>query len=219
METLRPPDVPRVKGTELERRSATVQEFLGSPASFLASFFSRKNHEHNLILITGPSGSGKTTWCEALTDHARQVGISPVGLISPPVYSGGTKTAIDLLDLQTQERRRLARLHNSQKSTQAGPATIDWQFDPQVLAWGDTLLQRTDANQEALQNLLILDELGPLELVRGQGWQSGLRLVDGRSYRLACVVVRPALLSVALERWPWGKTLEVSTESLQEAPA
>jgi nucleoside-triphosphatase THEP1 len=219
VETLRPPDVPRVKGTELERRSATVQEFLGSPASFLASFFSRKNHEHNLFLITGPSGSGKTTWCEALADHARQVGISPVGLISPPVYSGETKTAIDLLDLQTQERRRLAWLRASHESTQTGPATIDWQFDPQVLAWGDTLLRQTDANQEALQNLLILDELGPLEFVRGQGWQSGLRLVDRRSYRLACVVVRPALLSIALERWPWGKARIVFAETLHEAPA
>lgn len=196
-----------------------MQEFLGSPASFLASFFSRKNHEHNLFLITGPSGSGKTTWCEDLVDQARQMGISPVGLISPPMYAGDRKIGIDLLDLQTQERRRLAWLRTSQESTQAGPATIDWQFDPQVLAWGDNRLSQTSAIQKDLHNLLILDELGPLEFVRGQGWQSGLRLVDRRGYRLACVVVRPALLSIALERWPWGKMLRVSTETFQEAPA
>jgi nucleoside-triphosphatase THEP1 len=195
-----------------------VQEFLGSPASFLASFFSRKNHEHNLILITGSSGSGKTTWCEALVDQAHQMGISAVGLLSPPVYAGDRKIGIDLLDLETQERRRLAWLRTSQEPTPAGPATIDWQFDPQVLAWGDNRLRQTDANQKALQNLLILDELGPLEFVRGQGWQSGLRMIDGRGFWLACVVVRPALLPVALARWPWGKTRRVSAEKFQEAP-
>lgn len=216
METRRPPEVPRVMGTELERRFATVQEFLGSPASFLASFFSRKNHEHNLILITGTSGSGKTTWCEALVDQARQTGIRPAGLLSPPVVEGGRKTGIDLLDLKSKERRRLAWQRSSETAVQSGPATVGWLFDSHVLAWGDRLLHELASRP---QDLLVLDEIGPLELERGQGWQSGIRLIDRRGYRLACVVVRPSLLPAARERWPWGKTLVISAQAFHKAPA
>lgn len=213
METQRPPDVPRIKGTELERRFATVQEFLGSPASFLASFFSGKN-EHNLFLITGTSGSGKTTWCEGLVNQAHQMDLSPVGILSPPVYAGDRKIGIDLLDLESRQRKRLAWLRGSEAPVPAGPATVDWQFDPQVLAWGNRLLNELTSKP---QDLLILDEIGPVEFERGQGLQTGLRLVDGRGYRLACVVVRPALLPAARERWPWGKTLTVSAGAFQES--
>jgi nucleoside-triphosphatase THEP1 len=216
VETRRPPEVPRVMGTELERRFSTVQEFLGSPASFLASFFSRKKYEHNLILVTGASGSGKTTWCEALVDQARQMGFRPEGLLSPPVYEDGCKTGIDLLDLKSQARRRLAWQRSSEAAVQSGPATVGWQFDPHVLAWGDRLLRELVGRHP---DLLVLDEIGPLELERGQGLQSGLRLIDERGYRLACVVVRPALLPVAGERWPWGKTLAISAQTFHEAPA
>jgi hypothetical protein len=67
--------------------------------------------------------------------------------------------------------------------------------------------------------LLVLDELGPLELHKNKGLTAGVQLIDAQRYRTACVVVRPTLLSVALERWPCGQILRVTNGSAPEAMA
>ena len=57
---------------------------------------------------------------------------------------------------------------------------------------------------------ILIDEVGPLELLRGEGWQGALRLVDDGSYDEAIVVVRPALIGVARQRWPWAQIVTVA---------
>ncbi|MCJ7625183.1 MAG: hypothetical protein MUO76_16925, partial [Anaerolineaceae bacterium] len=62
-------------------------------------------------------------------------------------------------------------------------------------------------------DLLVVDELGPFELVRAEGWVSGVKLVDGGNYRLALVVVRPELRRVALQRWPHAEFIELESSA------
>jgi hypothetical protein len=50
--------------------------------------------------------------------------------------------------------------------------------------------------------LLVVDELGPLEFERAQGWLSGLTALDSGEYELGLVVIRPELMGAALARWP-----------------
>lgn len=50
--------------------------------------------------------------------------------------------------------------------------------------------------------LLFVDELGPLELERGEGWTAGIECLSEKHYRAAVAVVRPALIPAALQRWP-----------------
>ena len=57
--------------------------------------------------------------------------------------------------------------------------------------------------------LLVVDELGPLEFVRGVGLMAGLAAVDEGRYAAAFVVVRPALVDEALRRWPDATVLDV----------
>lgn len=157
-----------------------------------------------LALVTGPRGAGKTTLCLAAADEAARRGWSVRGLLSPPVFEHGQKIAINLVDLATRERRVLARPRAA--SEPASPhATADWSFDPAVLAWGDGVLSAIGPC-----DVLIVDELGPLEFERGQGWVSAFPLLDARRYRLALVVVRPALLDAAQARWPGATVLDVA---------
>ena len=51
--------------------------------------------------------------------------------------------------------------------------------------------------------LLLIDELGPLEFRGEGGFIAGFAAIDARHYRLAVVVVRPELLDAARQRWPW----------------
>lgn len=180
-----------------------MPESLLSPGSLLASFLSQPTQIGRLILLTGPSGSGKTAWCMDLIQQARQVGYHPSGLVSPAVIIDGIKVGIDLIEVATGARQRLAN-----RRDQATPwptlatKTPGWNFNPAVLTWGNNLLRAIH-----LSELLVIDELGPLEFLEGQGFTAGFNLIAKRSYRLACVVVRSALLPDAQERWPWSETL------------
>jgi len=146
-------------------------------------------------LVTGPSGCGKTTLCRGLAEAARRAGRDVAGLLCPAVFEGEEKAGIAALDLRSGEVRRLARRRGPDEP---GPvARRRWVFDETVLAWGDALLARATPC-----GLLIVDELGPLELEEGGGWSAGLRAVDAGAYDAALVVVRPALLERARARWP-----------------
>jgi nucleoside-triphosphatase THEP1 len=187
-----------------------VHKPLSSPVSFLASFLSKSENEEapELWLVTGESGAGKSSWCQELVRRGREAGLTPVGLISPAVFQDGRKVGIDLIEVETGERRRLATKKEDKSSpSTAGLSTQAWDFDTETLAWGNRILERL-----VPATLLILDELGPLEILDGKGLTAGLRLIDQKQYRLACVVIRPRLLPTALERWPWSKALEIPAD-------
>lgn len=150
--------------------------------------------EGSLALLTGGRGAGKTRWCEALAGAAPGAGLSVAGLLSPAVLVGGEKRAIDLLDLASGDRRPLAE---RARPDRPGTAGLGWRFDPEALAAGNAALERIEAC-----DLLLVDELGPLELGRGSGFTAAFGLLDARRYGLAIVVVRPGLVAAAEVRWP-----------------
>lgn len=154
-----------------------------------------------LILVTGESGAGKTTWCRALVDHARALGLTVGGVLSPPAFTDGVKTGIWLENLATGERRQLAtlRLHML-----ADAPTRKWQFNEGVLRWGDRVLQRLKSPQ-----MLLIDEIGPLEFEHGQGLVSAFDALARRDYHVGLAVVRPSLLAAAQRRWSLDRVLVV----------
>ncbi len=101
--------------------------------------------------------------------------------------------------------KRLATRRAANPHAAGGRETLNWRFDDRVLAWGNELLDHLTSPE-----LLILDELGPLELLENDGLTNGLKLVSERRYRLAAVVVRPSLLAIAQERWPEGTVLDLT---------
>lgn len=157
-----------------------------------------------LFLVTGSRGAGKTTFCSGLVQAAREAGWRPAGLLSRPVFEGERRTAIDAEDLRTGETRRLASIaHPGEAVT---PGTRQWQFDPQALTWGNQVLAASTPC-----DLLVVDELGPLELERGEGWQAGLAAVDSQQYAIALVVIRAELLGEVLLRWSDANLVEIDT--------
>lgn len=200
-----PPEISGKPEMELERRTVSEHELFYSPDSLLASFFSQPDTPKLLVLISGESEAGKTTWCRALIDRALAMGFIPRGLISPAVFDSGSKIAIDLVDIASGERKRLAERRRADQATVNARGTHHWLFNDPVLVWGDEILKQLPPG-----DLLIIDEFGPLELLENDGLTSGLKLIDEGQYRLACVVVRPSLLATALERWPWAKVLNVT---------
>lgn len=158
-----------------------------------------------VIVITGEIGAGKTSWCRELIAHVRQLGMQVAGLTSPGVFAGGQKIAIDLLDLASGERRRLA---DRLALPDAGSPTPNWKFHTETLAWGDSVLRAIDGC-----DLLVIDELGPLELRHNQGWQHALPLLKQGRYRAACVVIRRPLLTAFLAIFPDSVPIQIDHEN------
>lgn len=168
----------------------------------------------NLHLVSGERGSGKTQVCAGLAQLLSLYNEDLGGVISPAVFTRGRKTGIEVYDLRTQQRRSLAGLRSSDEPLESGaPATADWAFDAAALAWGNELL-----HQAVPCGVLIVDELGPLEFVEGQGWMAGLDALDSRKYRMAVATVRPTLLQTALQRWPKAQVHRLeSSDDVQPA--
>jgi iron complex transport system ATP-binding protein len=155
------------------------------------------------VVLTGARRSGKSRWCARLVERARRRGWRVGGVLSPAVMEGEHKVGIDILDVASGDRRLLAELR---LGAGEGATTERWRFVDAALAWGNDVVQR--AGEEPL-DLLVIDELGPLELQRGAGLDRALTLVDDLTRGVACVVVRPSLLEVALRRWPDAHVIDI----------
>lgn len=154
-----------------------------------------------LYLLTGPRGAGKTTFCRALAEQVRAAGYVVAGLISPAVYKNGGKTGILVEDLHTGETRPLASVNRHHpEDIPLGP----WYFDPQSLAWGNHVLAGS-----LPCDLIIMDEIGPLELTHKTGWQGALDILSQRDYRAALVVIRPELLFVAHSQFDFSEVIQI----------
>ena len=178
-----------------------------SPETLLAMFLIPGDAIPRRLFITGPSGCGKTTLCLRLAAAASRAGYSLAGYISPPIFENGRKTGFALQALPGREQRRLgfARILPQPTLPASAPVTQDWRFDPSVFAWGRRILQETPP-----ADLLLVDELGPLEFDLQAGMTTVLERIDLACDRLACVVVRPEYLPRALERWEEAAVLDAS---------
>lgn len=161
-----------------------------------------------IVLLSGEFENGKTTLCLKLLETAKKGGYSAKGVICPPVYKNGKKIGIDILNVESYEQRHLAVLRGSATD---GIYTTRWQFNQEAMKWGSEILMKA-----VPCDLLFVDELGPLEFERGEGWQSGLRAIDSRAFRQAVTVIRPRLIDTALQRWPDAEVVTITRENREE---
>jgi nucleoside-triphosphatase THEP1 len=143
----------------------------------------------NLWIVTGWRGSGKTTFCSEMLQTARLAGWDTAGLLSPAVFQGGIRNSILAEDIRSGEKRLLAAAH---PQTETDLAFGDLFFNRSTLVWGNRVLQASIPC-----DLLVIDELGPLEFNLSLGWVSALDVVKTAQFRLALVVIRPELLERA----------------------
>jgi nucleoside-triphosphatase THEP1 len=150
-------------------------------------------------MVTGPRGVGKTTFCRLLAGQARTAGWDVAGLLSPAIVEDGLKTGILAEDVRTSEQRPLASAASHPPfDLQLG----NWFFDRASIDWGNRVLVTC-----LPCDLLIVDEIGPLELLRCAGWTSALTVLRRPNYRLGLVVVRPELQETARARLPVAGTI------------
>ncbi len=163
----------------------------------------------SVVVVSGWREVGKTTLCRKLVEMGRAQRLDIAGLLSPARFAASSeagkplvKTGIEVEDLRTGQRRLLAScLENELHGSQLGP----WTFDDHVMNWGSEVLKSATPC-----DVLVIDELGPLEFDQQRGWSIGFELIDRQDYRLAVIVIRPEYLVQLHKRWP--QATEISLE-------
>jgi nucleoside-triphosphatase THEP1 len=147
-----------------------------------------------LFLLSAPFQSGKTTFLWKLAVQARTADLKLAGILSHGVYQGSRKERIEVEDLRTGTRRILA---DRQQGDLVYPLLAPWRFHSPVLEWSNEVLGAIEAC-----DLLLIDELGPLEWIEEGGFRAAFAALDADCYQWAVAVVRPNLLHLARQRWP-----------------
>lgn len=171
-----------------------------------------------LFLLTGEVQTGKTRWLESLAADLAGRGVPAAGVLAPGQWvpsageradgNGYEKLGIDNVLLPDGERipfaRRgdLARADGTfDETSQAARADLAWFIADDAIAqvnahFDELARQATGAFAPAHPGLLIVDELGRLEVWRGEGLTSAVRLLRRGStaaFPHALVVVRDYL--------------------------
>jgi nucleoside-triphosphatase THEP1 len=167
-----------------------------------------------IVLLTGPVGVGKTTVAERVAGLARRRGLACAGLLTPALKDPcGQKAGIWGVDVATGERRLLARTDRDL----GGPAVGVYSFDAGALDWAT----RVAAAALDGTDLAFVDEIGKLELWRGEGLAPVLpRLTSGVAAHVV-VVVREGLLAELQARLAGVTTtlFQVTEANRDEVPA
>ncbi|MCX6543440.1 MAG: hypothetical protein NTV05_03380 [Acidobacteria bacterium] len=164
--------------------------------------------EPAIVVLTGASGSGKTTVCLAVAARAR---CQPVeGIVTVPRLENGAPVGLDVMCLATGVRRPLAEVTGETD----GPVVGKWRFHPAGLEFGNRCcaVARSDG-------LLVIDEFGPLELLRSAGWIEAIGPLRDRPGP-SLVVVRPWLMEAFRGRVAGRplRTVEVTTDLRNDLP-
>ena len=170
-----------------------------------------------LVLLAGESGCGKTTLCTRVVAALKARGLDVAGVLTLPRLAAprGEKIGMDVEDVRTGERVALAE----RVAVGEGTANLTWKFDEAGLARGAQILREATPC-----DVLVVDELGPLELIHHKGWISALDILQTGHYRTAFVVVRPGLvenfrarvkLQVAVETVTLSNREELFTQIVQ----
>lgn len=154
-----------------------------------------------LFILTGDIRSGKTTWLEAGVRELEAAGVPVRGVLAPGVWRDGKKVGIENVLLPSRERVLLATPAGDGCSTGLG-----WEFGAAALARVNAHLAglAADVKGDGRPGLLVIDEVGPLELRRGGGLTAALELLDGGptpAWPHALVVVRATLAGEAAARF------------------
>ncbi len=141
-----------------------------------------------VILLTGEIEVGKTTICNRVVDLSRRWGHRVSGILSPALLDeNDRKVGIGLVDLSSGERRTLAIMSDGAKYEMV---VGKYNFNPRVLKWGNEILARFVPQD----TLWVVDEIGWLELKRGQGFLAAMsKLANPPSHTL--ILVRRDLVS------------------------
>ena len=139
-----------------------------------------------ITLIYGSSGSGKTTCVGNYVLWVQSLGWTVGGILSPGKFTRQLRSHFLVRDIETGEERELCQrgLHSD---IEVGP----FGFLPAAIDFGRNAIERSLDKQ---LDLLVIDEVGPLEL-QNRVWAPSLHKVLASKTQRLILTVRPQIIA------------------------
>lgn len=157
------------------------------------------------VVVTGSPGAGKTPLLESTADELRNRGFVVAGFLQPAIIENGAKIGFRIRDVASSEVRDLAR----RVAEGEGNFGTSFSFSEDGFELG-----RRALNSVPPGSILIIDELGPVELRGGGHWPAVDRAL--RSFDIAglVVVVRRTLVPALVEALDAADVVVVDLEEV-----
>jgi nucleoside-triphosphatase THEP1 len=126
-----------------------------------------------VLVLSGPVHGGKTTFLESSVPVWIGRGLACRGFLSPAVMDVNGAKGYDLVEIETGRRRPYLRREGEPAAERIGP----YVFVPAALERARSIIRDAGSRQ-----VLVVDEVGPLELRGGGVWpalRDALRRPDG----------------------------------------
>ena len=138
-----------------------------------------------ISILTGGVGAGKTRSLGGILSALQSLGVPAAGFVSERVFMDGAPAGYDLIDVGGGRRLPFLRRAGGPEGDRVGP----WRIDPAGLAAAAEMI--AGAYPSAI---LVVDELGPLEL-EGRGHWPALAAVLDQPGRRFLFVIRDSCLT------------------------
>ena len=154
----------------------------------------RKEQEskRKVFIVTGAVGEGKTAWLAKLEGLLKEKELKAGGILALRIMEEGKVIGYDITDIRTGDRTPFLR--------HTGDATVGverFTMDPSGYRAGEKAL---DPHSNRSMNVVIVDEVGPLEL-RGEGWSEMIRGLIHETRAILILAVRKNLAGEVTERF------------------
>ena len=170
----------------------------------LAQFDRSESNSNTIIILTGERGSGKTTLLNKLVDECRERSHIVGGILSPVVKRDSVRIGYDVVDVQTGNRTALCRGDVASSGLRIG----DLNFLEEGIRFGtDAIHASSSTNCE----LIIIDEIGPLEL-DGKVWAQAIDRMMNMSPCPVLFVVREYLIDKVRSHWSFVPSIILKLE-------
>jgi len=137
-----------------------------------------------IYILTGPVGSGKTTFLKKVIEELKRQAFKLDGYLSEAIMQDREKIGYDLLDLGSGKSVPFIRRSGGEDWPRIGL----YFFTPEGLSWAKKIIL-----QSREEEILVVDEIGPLEL-SGEGvWPVLEKVVFQRSHKFLLVLRRNIL--------------------------
>jgi nucleoside-triphosphatase THEP1 len=149
-----------------------------------------------VIIITGEREQGKTMFVKKITDDLKELDFSLGGFLSVGIHNSGERTGFKIMDVQTLQQTELCTSVPNDSWIRYGR----YYFNPEGISEGNEILNVKNVSEK---DLVIIDEVGPLEL-KGQGWSRSIKNLVNSASVPQLWVVRKSLVNNVLKKWIKG---------------
>ena len=170
-----------------------LSNIIAQADELLSEFKSHIYYNKKIYIITEDEHKGKTTFVKNIVSRLLNSGINIQGFIAEAVIIDKKLSGYDLKNVQNNKKIQIITKEKHDNWLKLG----SYFFNPKGFGFGINILNNKNINNA---DLIVIDEIGPLEL-SGKGWCNQINnLLTGNSVSMIWVV-RKSIIKEVIEKW------------------